>query len=55
VVAIIWGIVVFGERARGGFWLVGTVSGAVLIGVGTVLLARSPLLAGERTDAEATL
>ena len=55
VVAIIWGIVVFGERARGGGWLVGTVSGAVLIGVGTIMLARSPLLAGERTDAEATL
>ena len=35
---------VFGEHARGGVWLVGIFLGAGLLGVGTVVLARSPLL-----------
>jgi drug/metabolite transporter (DMT)-like permease len=50
VVAVGWGILIFGERTRGGAWTVGVVAGALLIGLGTVLLARSPLLAdrGER-------
>ena len=35
---------VFGEQARGGAFLLGGIVGAVLVGAGTILLARSPLL-----------
>lgn len=44
LVSVVWGLAVFGEQARGGLFLIGTVAGAVLIGVGTVMLARSELL-----------
>lgn len=44
LVAIIWGIVVFGEQPRGGGWIVADLAGAAMIGVFTVVLARSPLL-----------
>ncbi|RCW46194.1 hypothetical protein DFQ14_102497 [Halopolyspora algeriensis] len=44
LVSVAWGLAVFGEQARGGLFLVGTVAGAVLIGAGTILLARSQLL-----------
>ncbi|MDT7618261.1 MAG: hypothetical protein QOF00_5708 [Pseudonocardiales bacterium] len=44
VVAVGFGVAVFGERVNGSGWLVLAVAGAVLIGAGTVLLARSPLL-----------
>ena len=47
VVAVAWGMLIFGERPRGGGWTAGVVAGALLIGIGTVLLARSPLLAGD--------
>jgi len=62
VVAVGWGVLVFGERTRGGGWTVGVVAGALLIAAGTVLLARSPLLTGDgqrgggkRSDAAASL
>ncbi|WP_037062589.1 DMT family transporter [Pseudonocardia acaciae] len=48
VVSVGWGVLVFGERVRGGWWTVGTLAGAVLIAGGTLLLARSPLLSGQR-------
>ncbi len=44
VVAIAFGIVVFGEHARSGIWLILALSGAAMIIACTVLLARSPLL-----------
>lgn len=44
LVSVAWGLVVFGEQAREGLFLVGTVAGAALIGVGTIALSRSPLL-----------
>lgn len=44
LVAVTWGLVIFGEQARTGLWLVGSISGGVLLVVGTVLLARSPVL-----------
>ncbi|MTD57034.1 hypothetical protein GKO32_24105 [Amycolatopsis sp. RM579] len=44
LVSMAWGIVVFGENTRGGGWIAAAVAGAGLIGVCTVLLARSPLL-----------
>ncbi|MBN9110856.1 MAG: DMT family transporter [Pseudonocardia sp.] len=43
-VSVSWGLVVFGEQARGGAFLLGGIVGAVLVGAGTILLARSPLL-----------
>lgn len=47
VVAVGFGIAVFGEHVRGGGWIAGAVVGAALIVAGTVLLARSPLLHDE--------
>ena len=44
LVAVTWGIVVFGEEVRPGPALVGTAIGGVLLVVGVVLLARSPVL-----------
>jgi drug/metabolite transporter (DMT)-like permease len=47
LVAVAWGVVLFGEQPRTGLWLVGAVLGAAGLVVGTVLLTRSPLLAGD--------
>lgn len=44
LVSILWGVLVFGEITRSGAWLVGAALGAVAVGVGVVVLARSPLL-----------
>jgi hypothetical protein len=53
LVAILWGVLVFGETTRTGWWLVPATAGAVAVGVGVLILARSPLLA-EMSDAEST-
>lgn len=50
LVAVAWGLLVFEERARTGWALVGTVAGAALLVAGVVLLARSPALRGESDD-----
>jgi hypothetical protein len=55
LVSVVWGLAVFGEQGRGGAFLVGTATGAVLIAAGSILLARSPLLdpdaaGGDRED-----
>jgi uncharacterized membrane protein len=44
LVSVSGGLILFHEHARGGPWLMGSVLGAVLLCVGTVLLARSPVL-----------
>jgi hypothetical protein len=44
LVAIVWGIVAFGEQPRGGPWIVADFAGAALIAGFTVVLAKSPLL-----------
>lgn len=49
LVAVAWGLAVFGEHGRGGAWLAGTVIGALAIGAGTIILARSDLLSPEVT------
>lgn len=54
VVSVGWGLAVFGEQVRGGWWALGAVLSAVLIAVGTVSLARSPLLSGRRREPEPT-
>jgi drug/metabolite transporter (DMT)-like permease len=46
LVSLAWGILVFGERVRGGPWIVAEVAGALSVAGCTVLLARSPLLHG---------
>lgn len=44
VVSILWGVLVFGETTRTGLWLVAATLGAIGIGIGVRVLARSPLL-----------
>ncbi len=43
-VAIVWGVVVFGEQTRTGLFVMAAVVGAAAVAAGAVLLARSPLL-----------
>jgi drug/metabolite transporter (DMT)-like permease len=47
-----WGVVVFHEQVRTGWWLAGAGFGAVLLVGGAVLLSGSPLLAGRREAPE---
>jgi drug/metabolite transporter (DMT)-like permease len=44
LVSILWGVLVYDEATRQGAWLVPATAGAIAIGIGVVLLARSPLL-----------
>lgn len=44
LVSVAWGLAAFYERADSGPFLVGVAAGAALIGAGTVILSRSPLL-----------
>jgi hypothetical protein len=45
LVSILWGVLVYDEAVRTGWWLLPATFGAIAIGVGVVVLARSPLLA----------
>jgi hypothetical protein len=45
LVSILWGVLVFNELTRTGAWLVGATVGGISVGVGVLVLARSPLLA----------
>jgi drug/metabolite transporter (DMT)-like permease len=45
LVSILWGVLVYNETTRDGLWLVPATLGAVAVGAGVVVLARSPLLA----------
>jgi hypothetical protein len=44
LVAVVWGLLVFGEQTRTGLWLVAALGAAALLVLGTVQLARSPLV-----------
>lgn len=46
LVAVVWGVGVFHEQVRTGWWLLGAGLGAALLAAGAVLLSSSPLLAG---------
>lgn len=46
LLAAVWGVLVFGEQVRSGWWLLGAASGAALLVGGAVLLSGSPLLEG---------
>ncbi len=43
-VSILWGILAFGERIRGGAYTAGAVLSGVALAAGVVMLSRSPLL-----------
>ncbi|MBV9595162.1 MAG: DMT family transporter [Actinobacteria bacterium] len=43
VVSILWGVLVYDEATRTGAWLVLATAGGIGVGVGVLLLARSPL------------
>lgn len=49
LVSIFWGVLVFEESTRTGWWLLPATFGAVLVGFGVFLLAHSPLLAEPTT------
>jgi drug/metabolite transporter (DMT)-like permease len=52
VVSILWGILVFHERVRGGWFIVLAVASGLIMTSAVVALARSPLLSGESARAE---
>jgi drug/metabolite transporter (DMT)-like permease len=45
VVSVLWGVLVYNEVTRTGGWLVLATTGMLVLGVGAVVLSRSPLLA----------
>jgi hypothetical protein len=52
LVSILWGVLVFNETVRTGWWLLPATIGAVAIGIGVLVLARSPLLASLAEEEE---
>lgn len=48
LVATAWGVGLFHEHVRTGWWLLGTGAGAALLAAGAVLLSSSPLLEGHQ-------
>jgi drug/metabolite transporter (DMT)-like permease len=51
LVSILWGVLVFNETTRTGWWLLPAVLGALAVGRGVMIVAHSPLLV--QADAEA--
>ena len=47
IVSILWGVFVFSERVRGGWYVVLAVIGGLVMAAAVVVLARSPLLSSE--------
>jgi hypothetical protein len=47
LLAFVWGTGLLGEQVAGGPWLWGGLIGAVMLTVGVLLLARSPVLAAQ--------
>jgi drug/metabolite transporter (DMT)-like permease len=54
VVSVLWGVLAFGEKLRDGWHAAIAGVCAIIIGVGVVTLARSPLLSGSSEDREPT-
>ncbi|MFF5567436.1 DMT family transporter [Streptomyces sp. NPDC012623] len=46
LISVVYGVMLFGESVRTGWWLLPQLAGVVLIAVGCLELARSPLAAG---------
>lgn len=51
-VALVWGIGLFHEQTRTGWWLLGAGLGAALLASGAALLSRSPLLGAHQQGSE---
>jgi drug/metabolite transporter (DMT)-like permease len=47
VVSVLWGVLVFGEQVRGGWYLAAAAACAAVLSAAVLLLARSPLLSGD--------
>jgi drug/metabolite transporter (DMT)-like permease len=47
LISVCYGVTLFGEHVRTGWWLLPQLAGLALIAVGCVVLARSPLASGE--------
>jgi hypothetical protein len=52
IVSILWGVFVFGERVRGGWYIALAVVSGLIMTAAVVVLARSPLLADESARQE---
>jgi EamA domain-containing membrane protein RarD len=52
IVSILWGVLVFGEKVRGGWFAVAAAISGLVIPAAVVILARSPLLSGEPAQPE---
>jgi drug/metabolite transporter (DMT)-like permease len=52
VVSVLWGVLAFGEKVRDGWHAIIAGVCGIIIGVGVVALARSPLLSGSPEDRE---
>jgi drug/metabolite transporter (DMT)-like permease len=48
LISVCFGVTLFGEHVRTGWWLLPQLAGLALIALGCVVLARSPLASGER-------
>ena len=53
IVSILWGVLVFNEETRTGWWLVLATLGALGLGAGVAILGRAPLLASVQGDGRA--
>ena len=52
IVSVLWGVLVFGERVRSGWFMLLAAVSALGLAAAVVALARSPLLSGESAHAE---
>ena len=52
IVSILWGVLVFGEQVRGGWFTALAVVSGLVMAAAVIVLARSPLLAGESGQTE---
>jgi drug/metabolite transporter (DMT)-like permease len=52
VVSILWGVLVFHEQVRTGWFLAPAAAGGLVVAGAVLVLARSPLLAGESGQRE---
>jgi EamA domain-containing membrane protein RarD len=44
IVSILWGVLVFNERVRGGWLIAPTVASILVLAIAVIVLSRSPLL-----------
>jgi drug/metabolite transporter (DMT)-like permease len=54
LVSILWGVLVYNETTRSGWWLIPATLSATGVGIGVLVLAHSPLLSGAEPGAESS-